>query len=133
MTQADLGKAAGGSADIRARLTPSPDGYRFKVGGVDVECLHTPGHTPGSQCVLADGTHLFSGDTLFIGSCGRVDLPDSSPKQLFASCAKLRALPSSTLVFPGHNYGGPRSTIAQETRAGVLGMDERSWRGMHGY
>jgi len=81
---------------------------------------------------LAGGTHLFTGDTLFIGSCGRVDLPDSSPQKLFESCAKLRALDPSVLVFPGHNYGGPRSSIAQETRQGVLGMSASDWRRMHG-
>ena len=67
-----------------------------------------------------------------VGSCGRVDLPDSSPKKLFESCSKLRRLPPSCLVLPGHNYGGPKSTIAQETRSGVLGMSASDWSRMHG-
>src|SRR5262249_53283910 len=78
--------------------------------------IHTPGHTPGSQCFLVDG-RLVSGDTLFIRSCGRTDLPGSDPKQMYYSLTqRLGALPDDTVVFPGHNYGGTATTIGAETR-----------------
>jgi hydroxyacylglutathione hydrolase len=90
------------------------------VGGLRVRFLHTPGHTPGSQCFLVDG-RLISGDTLFIGSCGRVDLPGSDPAQMYDSLVnKLRQLPEATILYPGHNYADrPTSTIGQEKRRNV--------------
>jgi glyoxylase-like metal-dependent hydrolase (beta-lactamase superfamily II) len=77
---------------------------RLTMGGITLDFIHTPGHTPGSQCFkLAD--RLVSGDTLFIGSCGRTDLPGSSPEDLYHSLTqKLMKLDEQTLVFPGHNY-----------------------------
>jgi hydroxyacylglutathione hydrolase len=88
----------------------------LKVGRLTIEFLHTPGHTPGSQCFLVDG-RLVSGDTLFIGSCGRTDLPGSDPTEMYYSLTqRLAALPDDTLLLPGHNYGGPSSTIGQEKR-----------------
>src|SRR5712664_3102005 len=87
------------------------------VGRLTLTFLHTPGHTPGSQCFLVDG-RLISGDTLFIGSCGRTDLPGSDPSEMYYSLTqRLGALPDDTLLFPGHNYGGPSSTIGDEKRA----------------
>lgn len=85
------------------------------VGRIPVRLLHTPGHTPGSQCFLV-GAHLVSGDTLFIGSCGRVDLPGSNPEELYYSLNdKLKRLPDETVLLPGHNYSPERtSTIAKE-------------------
>ena len=78
--------------------------------------MHTPGHTPGSQCFLIDG-RLVSGDTLFIGSCGRTDLPGSDPAEMYYSLTqRLSALPESTILLPGHNYGGSSSTISAEKR-----------------
>jgi hydroxyacylglutathione hydrolase len=86
------------------------------VGRLTVTFLHTPGHTPGSQCFLVDG-RLVSGDTLFIGSCGRTDLPGSDPAEMYYSLTqRLAALPDDTLLFPGHNYGGDSSTIGDEKR-----------------
>ena len=86
------------------------------VGRLRLTFLHTPGHTPGSQCFLVDG-RLISGDTLFIGSCGRSDLPGSDPSQMYYSLTqRLGALPDDTVLFPGHNYGGPSSTIGDEKR-----------------
>jgi hydroxyacylglutathione hydrolase len=88
----------------------------LKVGRLTIVFLHTPGHTPGSQCFLVDG-RLVSGDTLFIGSCGRTDLPGSDPTEMYYSLTqRLAALPDVTLLLPGHNYGGPSSTIGQEKR-----------------
>jgi hydroxyacylglutathione hydrolase len=87
------------------------------VGGVEIIFLHTPGHTPGSQCFLVQD-HLISGDTLFIGACGRCDLPGSNPEDMYASLTqKLAKLDDRTIVFPGHNYAArPYSTIGDEKR-----------------
>ena len=88
----------------------------LQVGQLTLTFMHTPGHTPGSQCFLIDG-RLISGDTLFIGSCGRTDLPGSDPSAMYYSLTqRLGALPDDTLLLPGHNYGGPTSTIGAEKR-----------------
>jgi len=82
---------------------------------VQITLLHTPGHTPGSQCFLVQNK-LISGDTLFIGSCGRVDLPHSSPEDMYHSLTKvLMRLDDDTVLYPGHNYAWkPTSTIGEE-------------------
>jgi glyoxylase-like metal-dependent hydrolase (beta-lactamase superfamily II) len=86
------------------------------VGQVPVKFIHTPGHTPGSQCFLV-GDALVSGDTLFIGACGRVDLPGSDPKKLYESLGTLGNLPESTRLYPGHNYASATSsTIGEQKR-----------------
>ena len=87
------------------------------LGNLTIKFLHTPGHTPGSQCFLIDN-NLISGDTLFIGSCGRVDLPGSDPEQMYYSLNRtLRNLDDNTVVYPGHNYASESvSTIGNEKR-----------------
>ena len=92
-------------------------GDTTRVGHVDITFLHTPGHTPGSQCFLVQN-HLISGDTLFIGACGRCDLPGSNPEDMYHSLTqKLAKLDDRTIVFPGHNYAAkPYSTIGDEKR-----------------
>ena len=92
-------------------------GDEIEIGNTKVKLLHTPGHTPGSQCFLADGA-LVSGDTLFIGGCGRVDLPGGNSEQLYYSLTQiLGKLPEETLLYPGHDYSSkPVSTIADENR-----------------
>jgi len=87
----------------------------LQLGNIRVRFIHTPGHTPGSQCFLIDG-RLVSGDTLFIGACGRVDLPGSDAAQMYDSLVnKLKRLPEETVLYPGHNYAGrPTSTIGEE-------------------
>jgi hydroxyacylglutathione hydrolase len=87
------------------------------IGGLTVRLLHTPGHTPGSQCFLVDSV-LVSGDTLFIGGCGRVDLPGGNATQMYYSLTQiLGKLPEDTLLFPGHDYAPkPTSTIGEENR-----------------
>jgi glyoxylase-like metal-dependent hydrolase (beta-lactamase superfamily II) len=86
-------------------------------GAVQITVLHTPGHTPGSQCFLVHN-RLVSGDTLFIGACGRVDLPHSSPEEMYDSLTnKLMRLDDATILYPGHNYARqPTSTIGEERR-----------------
>ncbi len=92
-------------------------GDRVDVGPLAVTCVHTPGHTPGAQCFHA-GSALFSGDTLFVGACGRCDFPGSSPEQLFDSLHRvLGALPGDTVLYPGHDYGPtPTATLEEEWR-----------------
>lgn len=89
------------------------EGTTVKVGSITLETLHTPGHTEGSCCFYdeADGI-LFSGDTLFAGSCGRTDTLGASPAKMKASLVRLAQLPPETRVLPGH---GPSTTIGQET------------------
>ncbi len=104
---------------IGASSSPPPDRTlvdreRLTLGKTEIEIIHTPGHTPGSVCLLADGT-LFTGDTLFVSALGRTDLPGGSQSQLLQSIEKrLLILPDDTIVLPGHAYGPPQSTIGQE-------------------
>jgi hydroxyacylglutathione hydrolase len=92
-------------------------GDKVRLGGIELKFLHTPGHTPGSQCFLAEG-RLVSGDTLFIGSCGRVDLPGGNSEELYHSLTQvLGKLPDATLLYPGHNYAKKLvSSIGDEKR-----------------
>lgn len=92
-------------------------GEVVRVGTVPVTLLHTPGHTPGSQCLLVDD-RLVSGDTLFIRGCGRCDLPGGDPRALFESLTgTLKKLDDHTVLYPGHNYAPmPTSTLGEEKR-----------------
>lgn len=95
-------------------------GDTFKLGELEVKFLHTPGHTPGSQCFLVEG-NLISGDTLFVNSCGRVDLPGSDPEAMYHSLNDtLRNLDDATVVYPGHAYSSePSSTIGKQKRTNM--------------
>lgn len=102
----------------------------LKIGAVEVEFLHTPGHTPGSQCFRIKNT-LVSGDTLFINGCGRVDLPGSNSEDMYHSLQKLKSLPEDTLLLPGHNYGGtPNATLGETRRQNtyLAVKDLETWR-----
>jgi glyoxylase-like metal-dependent hydrolase (beta-lactamase superfamily II) len=91
-------------------------GTELTIGEFVITFVHTPGHTPGSQCFHVDG-RLISGDTLFIGACGRTDLPGGDPTEMHRSLTqRLAQLPDETILLPGHNYGGPASTIGDEKR-----------------
>ena len=93
------------------------DGDRVDLGSLSVTCVHTPGHTPGSQCFLV-GDRLVAGDTLFVQGCGRVDLPGGDPEAMYYSLTqKLAKLPEQTVLFPGHHYGPTEtSTIGDELK-----------------
>ena len=78
-------------------------GDTIDVGAVPITLVHTPGHTPGSQCFVVDG-RLVSGDTLFLDGCGRTDLPGGDPEQLYDSLMKLAQMPDDTVLYPGHMY-----------------------------
>ena len=99
-------------------LKPLKGGETVQVGQVPVTIIHTPGHTPGSQCLLVNG-RLLSGDTLFIKSCGRCDLPGGDPAMLYESLTKkLKPLDDDTILCPGHNYAEvPTSRLGDEKRA----------------
>ncbi|NWF55506.1 MAG: MBL fold metallo-hydrolase, partial [Syntrophaceae bacterium] len=91
------------------------DGDVIQVSSLSLKALHTPGHSAGSISILGDGV-VFTGDTLFVGSVGRTDLPGGSwPLMLRSIQTKLLTLPDETIVLPGHNYGPtPTSTIKNE-------------------
>ena len=102
------------------------DGESVRLGSIVISLIHTPGHTADSSCYLADGK-LYTGDTLFVGECGRVDLEDSSPEKMYESLlVRLSSLPDSVAVYPGHDYGKtPFSTIGEEKRTNYT-MQKRS-------
>lgn len=105
-------------------------GDTLDVGLVEVEFLHTPGHTPGSQCFRIKNT-LVSGDTLFIDGCGRVDLPGSDSDEMYHSLQKLKTLPDDTLLLPGHNYSHvPNATMGETKRVNTYlnVKDLTTWR-----
>lgn len=91
------------------------DGETLQVGSLELKFIHTPGHSPDSMSVLVSGK-LLTGDALFVGECGRTDLPGGSSEQLYDSLFnKLMKLPDEVEVYPGHDYGPkPNSTIAYE-------------------
>lgn len=93
------------------------DGDTVRIGKTELKIIHTPGHSPGSICLYASG-HLFTGDTLFVGAVGRIDLPGGSRLQLRISFRdKIFTLPEETTVWPGHDYGpAPSSTIGHEKK-----------------
>lgn len=97
------------------------EGDTLTVGSETIEFIHTPGHTRGSMCVRI-GNALLTGDTLFVGACGRVDLPGSDPRKMHETLTvKLRALPDELVVYPGHDYGPhPTSTLGEEKRYNVF-------------
>ncbi len=93
---------------------PAKDGEELMLGGVRLRFIHTPGHSPESMCTLVSGRAIITGDTLFIGECGRVDLPGGSAEDLFESFEKLKSLDPELVVFPGHDYGAEPSTTLRE-------------------
>lgn len=99
--------------DLSMPVNATEEGGSISVGGIVLKCMHTPGHTPGSQCFLVPGA-VFTGDTLFVDGCGRVDLPGGDPRKMIASLARLARLEPTTIVYPGHDYGGaPSATIGE--------------------
>ena len=106
----------------------------LKVGDLEIEFLHTPGHTPGSQCFRIKNT-LVAGDTLFVHGCGRVDLPGSDPDDMFKSLRRLSELPDETLLLPGHHYSPePSATLGFAKRHNLhLRIEDRAmWRSLMG-
>ncbi len=115
-------------------LVRHDSGDRVKVGEVEVELLHTPGHTPGSLCFRLQDK-LIAGDTLFLQGCGRVDLPGGNAEDLFHSLHdRLGSLPGDTVVFPGHAYSGASAPIGtlRERNTCLRVRDLPTWMQMMG-
>jgi glyoxylase-like metal-dependent hydrolase (beta-lactamase superfamily II) len=116
-------------------LVPHASGDIVQVGVIPIELIHTPGHTPGSQCFFVNG-RLVSGDTLFLEGCGRTDLPGGDPAALYDSLThKLAKVPDDALLFPGHLYSAEPSATMSETRRWNYVLTPRSeaeWLAMFG-
>ena len=126
------------------RVAEGASGELLTVGRVRLDFTHTPGHSPGSMVVFVDGNQpgrpgngagiLVSGDTIFPGSCGRLDLPDADAGRAFDSLARCaRVYGDDVVVYPGHNYNGASSTVGKEKTAGLLRpFAKTQWMAMHG-
>lgn len=119
-------KATGVTRDA---LEPLADAVELRVGEVPIRILHTPGHTPGSQCFLV-GKRLVAGDTLFLQGCGRTDLPGGDPEEMYRTLhEKLALLPDDLLLYPGHHYGpAPSAPLGEVKRTNYVfrmrGLDD---------
>jgi len=102
------------------------DGQKIKFGNSELTVIHTPGHSKDSICLVGDGK-IFTGDTLFVGNCGRVDLPGGSAKELYHSLFDVLAIMDGSLVlYSGHNYGStPNSTLGKEKQSNFV-LQKRS-------
>jgi hydroxyacylglutathione hydrolase len=116
-------EGAGGMVIPRSSLKKTSTAESVRVGKLDIQMIHTPGHTPGCRCMLirpdvgGPGEALMTGDTLFVGTIGRCDFPYSSLRSQFESLAKLKKLPEETVFYPGHDYGASSSnTIGREKK-----------------
>ena len=104
---------------VSAGLVKAVDaGTKVKAGNVEIEMVHTPGHTPGSQCFHVRN-HLISGDTLFINACGRTDLPGGNAEELYHSLTgTLKKFDDATVLCPGHNYADkPTATMGEQKKS----------------
>jgi hydroxyacylglutathione hydrolase len=113
-----------------SELTGHDHGAKLSVGAIDIELLHTPGHTPGSQCFLLED-RLISGDTLFLDGCGRTDFPGGDSDALFHSLRKLAELPGELTVYPGHWYSDEPSASLESVRSGNYVMRLKTLQEWH--
>jgi hydroxyacylglutathione hydrolase len=101
-----------------ARIEKLADGNVIRMGRLEIEVLHTPGHSAGECCYFVRTTEppfLLSGDTVFVRDCGRTDFPDGSNEEMFASLQRIKKLPPSTVILPGHHYAPEvATTIGRE-------------------
>jgi glyoxylase-like metal-dependent hydrolase (beta-lactamase superfamily II) len=115
-------------------LTEHHHGDKVNVGAIDIELLHTPGHTPGSQCFLLDG-RLVAGDTLFLDGCGRTDFPGGDVDEMFRSLQQLAKLSGDPVVFPGHWYSTePSANLSDVKRDNYVyrASNLEQWRSLMG-
>jgi glyoxylase-like metal-dependent hydrolase (beta-lactamase superfamily II) len=98
------------------------DGDTIEVGQFKLKVHHTPGHSKDSICLVLDGQLVFTGDTLFVGNCGRTDLPGSDPAEMYDSLfGKVAKMDGKLVVYPGHHYGTtPTSTIDREVKTNYV-------------
>jgi len=117
-------------------LVQHASGDVVRVGDVSIELIHTPGHTPGSQCFLVDG-RLVAGDTLFLDGCGRTDLPGSDPEQMYESLTtRLGRVSDDTVLYPGHQYSVESSAtmgITRERNIVYRASSKEQWMMMFGH
>ncbi|MFZ1076944.1 MAG: MBL fold metallo-hydrolase [Nitrosotalea sp.] len=108
------------SSTLKNDVTVS-EGDKIIFGNSELTVIHTPGHSKDSMCLVGDGK-IFSGDTLFVGNCGRIDLPGGSAKELYHSLFDLISKMDENLtLYPGHNYGNsPTSTIGREKKTNFV-------------
>lgn len=101
---------------------PVDDGETIKLGKIQIRVLYTPGHSKDSICLVANEEMVFTGDTLFVGNCGRTDLPGSDPAEMYHSLLdKVATLDESLIVYPGHDYGTtPTSTIDAQKKTNYV-------------
>jgi glyoxylase-like metal-dependent hydrolase (beta-lactamase superfamily II) len=94
------------------------DNLELNLGEIELRFIQTPGHTPGGICILVDDEALLTGDTLFIGDCGRTDLPGGNLKDMFISLhEKIMSLPDNIVVYTGHDYGEkPFDTLGNQKK-----------------
>jgi len=105
-----------------AKQVAVSDGDVIEIGSIRLRVLHTPGHSKDSICLILDDHLIFTGDTLFVGNCGRTDLPGSDPAEMYHSLFdRLAKLDEKLVVYPGHNYGStPTSTIGNEKKTNYV-------------
>jgi hydroxyacylglutathione hydrolase len=93
------------------------DGESIKFGDVQIKVIHTPGHCADSICLIIDDKIILTGDTLFVGSCGRIDLPGSDPEEMYYTIYnKLVNLDENLIVYPGHHYGSTKTSILKDEK-----------------
>ena len=131
--EADYVRKTTGVGDQDLQLHDSGD--VVSVGAIDIELIHTPGHTPGSQCFLV-ANRLVAGDTLFLDGCGRTDLPGSDSREMYYSLTqRLAKVPDDAVLYPGHLYSAEPSAPMGETRRHNFVFRPRSveqWTAMFG-
>ncbi len=101
--------------EIKGHLVETKEGSKLRIGDLEMTFLHTPGHTEGAQCILF-GDKIVTGDTLFVGACGRCDLPGGDEKKITQSLKRLASLDGTLEVFPGHAYGETDSSTIEHER-----------------
>ena len=112
--EADGLKQVTGLSDSDLRLTDSEE--KLTIGAIDITFMHTPGHTPGSQCFRVED-YLVAGDTLFLQGCGRVDLPGGDSEVMYDTLTRrLAKIQNEVVLYPGHNYGGKPSAPMGDVR-----------------
>ncbi|NUS45459.1 MAG: MBL fold metallo-hydrolase [Mycobacteriaceae bacterium] len=130
----ELDWVAGITGVAPSEFTGHAHGDTVTVGSVPIELLHTPGHTPGSQCFLVDGK-LVAGDTLFLEGCGRTDFPGGDSDEMYRSLRQLAALSGDPVVYPGHWYSAEASAPLSEVRTSNYVLRPQSleeWRVLMG-
>lgn len=119
---------------VSAELVAHEHDDTLEVGAVPIRLLHTPGHTPGSQCFLLDG-QLVAGDTLFLDGCGRTDFPGGDAEAMYQSLQSLAGLSGDPVVYPGHMYSADPSAKLSEVRENNFVFRPRNlqeWQTMFG-